>query len=67
MVAGIQQTPEPRLEAHGASYAVATPHWQATDVAVRVLREGGNAIDAAIAAATALAVVYPHMCAPAAT
>src|SRR5919197_430096 len=31
MVAGIQETPEPPLEAHGTSYAVATPHWQATD------------------------------------
>ena len=62
IVAGIQQSPEPPLEAHGANYAVATPHSQVTDVAVSTFREGGNAVDAAIAAAAALAVAYPHMC-----
>jgi len=57
-------TPEPPLEAHGRSYAVATPHSEATEIALGTFREGGNAIDAAIAAAAALAVAYPHMCSP---
>ena len=58
------QTPEPPLEAHRSNYAVATPHWHATDVAVSTFRQGGNAVDAAVAAAAALAVTYPHMCSP---
>ena len=41
------------------SYAVATRHHLATDIGMKVLEGGGNAIDAAIAVAFALAVVNP--------
>ena len=40
---------------------VATPHLLATQSGVAALRAGGNALDAAIAAAATIAVVYPHM------
>jgi gamma-glutamyltranspeptidase len=40
---------------------VTSPHHLASEAGVRVLREGGNAIEAAVAMAASLAVVYPHM------
>ncbi|HEY9215445.1 MAG TPA: gamma-glutamyltransferase [Ancylobacter sp.] len=40
---------------------VTSPHHLASEAGVRVLREGGNAIEATVAMAAALAVVYPHM------
>jgi gamma-glutamyltranspeptidase len=40
---------------------VASPHALASQSGVALLREGGNAVDAAIAAAATIAVVYPHM------
>ena len=45
--------------ARAESYAVATRHHLATDIGMKVLEEGGNAIDAAVAVAFALAVVNP--------
>jgi gamma-glutamyltranspeptidase len=46
-----------------SSYAVATPHRPATDAAVAAFERGGNALDAALAAAAVLTVTYPHNCA----
>src|SRR5207247_10073253 len=40
---------------------VATPHRLASEAAVAVFERDGNALDAAIAAAVTIAVVYPHM------
>src|SRR4051812_19103332 len=37
------------------------PHALASQSALAVLREGGNAVEAMIAAAAAIAIVYPHM------
>ncbi len=40
---------------------VACPHALASQAGVDALRAGGSAVDAAIAASSALAVLYPHM------
>jgi gamma-glutamyltranspeptidase len=48
-------------EARAPRGMVATPHLLATQSGLAALRAGGNALDAAIAAAATIAVVYPHM------
>jgi gamma-glutamyltranspeptidase/glutathione hydrolase len=48
--------------ARGRRFAIATPHVDATAAGLAAFDAGGNAIDAALAAATTLAVAYPHMC-----
>ncbi|MCB1526334.1 MAG: gamma-glutamyltransferase family protein [Hyphomicrobiaceae bacterium] len=40
---------------------VVTPHHLASEAGLSVLRDGGNAVEAMIAAASTIAVVYPHM------
>lgn len=40
---------------------VVAPHHLAAEAGLAVLREGGNAIEAMVAAASTIAVVYPHM------
>ncbi len=48
--------PEPTRTKHAM---VVTIHHEATDAGVTILKQGGNAIDAAVAVGFALAVVYP--------
>ena len=45
----------------GARGMAVAPHALAAQSAVAVLREGGNALEAMIAAAATISVVYPHM------
>lgn len=50
------------MQSHVAARGMAVaPHHLASQSALAVLREGGSAIEAMVAAAAAIAVVYPHM------
>jgi gamma-glutamyltranspeptidase/glutathione hydrolase len=48
----------------GADGVVAAPHYLASLAGIDVLRDGGSAVDAALAANLVMAVVWPHMCGP---
>jgi gamma-glutamyltranspeptidase/glutathione hydrolase len=55
--------PAPRPEARRfATAAIATPHYLATLAGAAVLHDGGNAMDAAVAANLVLGVVAPYTC-----
>lgn len=41
--------------------AFTAPHFKATEAGQKILEQGGTAIEAMVAAAAAIAVVYPHM------
>ena len=41
--------------------AFSAPHFKATEAGMDILRRGGSAVDAMVAAAAAIAVHYPHM------
>jgi oxamate amidohydrolase len=54
-------TPTRWRETRATRGIVATPHVLASRAGLAVLEQGGNALDAAIAAGAAISVVYPHM------
>lgn len=53
-----------RPEIEGTFGVVATTHWIGSAVGMGMLERGGNAFDAAVAAAFVLQVVEPHLCGP---
>ena len=53
-----------RPEIQGTFGVVATTHWIATAVGMGILERGGNAFDAAVAAAFTLQIVEPHLNGP---
>jgi gamma-glutamyltranspeptidase/glutathione hydrolase len=53
-----------RPELHGTFGMVASTHWLASAVGMRLLEAGGNAFDAAAAAGFVLQVVEPHLNGP---
>lgn len=54
--------PLPRYPVAAVNGVIATPHHLASQAGLRVLQEGGNAVDAAIAANAVLHLTEPHMC-----
>ena len=38
-----------------------SPHWLASEIGSGIMKSGGNAVEAMIASAAVISVVYPHM------
>ena len=57
----VEADPEAGRDAQGATGAVTAGHPLAAEAGLRVLQDGGNAMDAAITMAGILAVARPHM------
>ncbi len=59
-------TPAPRISERpsiqASRYAAASGHYLATEAAMRILRSGGNAIDAGVAAGICIDVLLPDLC-----
>lgn len=49
------------MTSHLCKPAITSPHKLASEAGASILREGGSAIEAVVACAAALTVVYPHM------
>ncbi len=54
-----QRLPEPQRISASRHGMIATVHYRATEAGVEILEEGGNAVDAAVAASLALGVCEP--------
>ena len=50
-----------RPATRSSSGMVTSPHALASEAGAAVLREGGTAVDGAVATSAALSVLYPHM------
>src|SRR6266545_933465 len=58
----IPGTAQPRwADVRAGQGVVSSPHRLASEAGLAAMRAGGNAIDAAVATAATIAVVYPHM------
>jgi gamma-glutamyltranspeptidase / glutathione hydrolase len=57
----------PLVSVMGRNGVAATHHYLASSVGIDVLKQGGNAVDAAVAISAVLGVVEPAMCGPAGT
>ena len=56
----VVRVPQPQRIAASPNGMVATAHYRATEIGVQMLEKGGNAVDAAVAAAFSLGVCEPH-------